>query len=57
MRFFRKLMNCNSMDKIEWFNLVLKVGTGMTESEQEISIKTLTNGIAHSRLLFMNSVM
>jgi hypothetical protein len=29
----------------------------MTKSEQEISFVTITNGIAHSHLLFMNSVM
>jgi hypothetical protein len=28
----------------------------MTESEQEISFMTITNGISHSRLLFTNGV-
>ncbi len=44
------------MENMEWFNLILKEGIGITESEWEISLIAITKDITHSCLPFMNGV-
>jgi len=46
----------NDLEKIEWCNIIYKVGIVMAKIEPEILIITISNDVTSSDLSFMNGV-
>ncbi len=52
----RSVTTLNSLNEINWYNLIYKVGTIISKNRQEILLMTIRNDITSSHLPFMNGV-